>query len=171
MPAGPSTVSPSKSPSRSRSSITSGRLSMRGIPGRGGIFPVVWTLPAAPQKRFPVLAFIILLDPGVDRLRRNAAVGILLPHPTRDLFRRPFLRQPRTDGLVDSGSSILRTRGRSRRRRWASRWACAAWYSPSVRLRCNSRLIVDGNAPQVVRFPSERLPDAAIALCDHALPV
>jgi hypothetical protein len=49
-----------------------------GIPGGGGVFPPVRTFPATPQKRFPVLPVLVLLDPGVDRLRRNAALGTLL---------------------------------------------------------------------------------------------
>src|SRR5208282_6401110 len=82
-----------------------------GIPRRAGVFPPVWTLPAMPQKRFPVLAVLVLLDPGVDRLRRNSSVGILLLHPSRDLFRRPFPRQSRTDSLVDVGIFHLAHQG------------------------------------------------------------
>src|SRR3990172_9009627 len=82
-----------------------------GIPCRGGVFPQVRTFSPTPQKRFPVLAVLVLLDPGVDRLRRNAAVGTLLLHPSRDLFRRPLVRQSDTDGLVDLGIFHLAHQG------------------------------------------------------------
>jgi hypothetical protein len=82
-----------------------------GIPGGSGVFPPVRTLPATPQKRFPVLAVIILLDPGVDRLRGNATLGTLLLHPSLDLFRRPLVRQSSTDDLVDLGIFHLTYQG------------------------------------------------------------
>src|SRR5208337_871413 len=44
-------------------------------------------------------------------LRRNAVIGILLPHPSLDLFRRPLLRQSGTDGLVDRGIFHLAHQG------------------------------------------------------------
>jgi len=97
-------VSPSKSPKPQpffdhfRAQVNAG-----GIARRSRIFPPVGTFPATPQQRFPVLAVLVLLDPGVDRLRRNAALGTLLLHPSLDLFRRPLLRQSGTDGLVDLG--------------------------------------------------------------------
>lgn len=50
-----------------------------------------------------MLAFVVLLDPGVDCLRRNGAVSLLLLHPARDLGRRPLLSQSLADGLVDLG--------------------------------------------------------------------
>jgi hypothetical protein len=50
-----------------------------------------------------VLAVGILLDPVIDGLRGNAAIGTLgmqLLRPACDLLRRPFLRQPDTHGLI-----------------------------------------------------------------------
>src|SRR5271154_2113022 len=52
-------------------------LDARSIPGCSRVFPPVWTLPTTPQHRFPMLAVLVLLDPGVDRLRGNTAAGIL----------------------------------------------------------------------------------------------
>src|SRR5204863_2696893 len=74
-----------------------------GIPRSRRVFPAIRTFTPTPQHRFPVLALVVLLDPGVDRLRRNGAVAILLLHPARDLGWRPFLRQSATDGLVHLG--------------------------------------------------------------------
>src|SRR5579862_1274557 len=82
-----------------------------GVRGCGGVFAAVWTFSAMPQHRFPVLAVLVVLDPGVDRLRGNAAVGILLPHPALDLFRRPLLRQAGTNRLVDLGILHLPRQG------------------------------------------------------------
>ena len=46
---------------------------------------------------------LVLLDPGVDRLRRNAAIGIELLQPAFDLFRCPLSCQFGADELVDFG--------------------------------------------------------------------
>src|SRR5450755_1800105 len=74
-----------------------------GIRRRGRVFRAGGTFTAAPQQGFPVPAVLVLLDPGVDRLRRHAAVIALLSHPARDLFRCPLARQSFADGLVDLG--------------------------------------------------------------------
>src|ERR1700730_15964539 len=75
----------------------------RGLRRRIGVFRAPPAFAATPQHRLPVVAVLVVLDPGVDRLRRHAAVAILLLHAARDLFRRPFLRQSSADRVVDLG--------------------------------------------------------------------
>lgn len=79
----PTTVSRSKSASRNRSSITSGRFAMRAaVHARVAFFRRQGRMP-----RYP--------------LRRQAVIGDLLLQATRDLSWGPVLCQPIADGLVD----------------------------------------------------------------------
>ena len=102
VPAGPSTVSPSKSPSRSRCSMTSGTIGDAGRARACGVLPAVWAFATPAQKRFPVLAMRIVLNPGVDRLRPTlgSVVGMAVSACAGDLLRRPVLGQAAPHRLV-----------------------------------------------------------------------
>lgn len=120
-----------------------------------GVFPAAGALAATPQQRFPVLAIRILLDPGVDRLRRNAPLGVLLLHPARDLFRRPLLRQGSTDGVVDFRIVHLADQG--------------TFLSPLLRLAMSLRGVVFLARAVALQLAADGGWRAAQGLCDFRL--
>ncbi len=151
VPGGPSTVSPSKSPSRSRSSMTSGRLRMRAAsPVRKPCFSSRQQPALAAEAWIPqCLRSSSPLDPGIDRLRRNRTVVFLLFQPARDLLRRPLLGQSGANGVVDFGIVHLPREGTLSPPPHGLLLRAGARHSSSLPWRCvrSSRPIVAGLRP------------------------
>ena len=74
--------------------------------GFSGLFSAAAAFAAVPQKRPPMQAMLVPLDPGVDRLGRDTAlrrIGMFLLEPTRDLLRSPLLGQASANGFIELG--------------------------------------------------------------------
>ena len=79
------------------------------------------------QKPVPVILLATaMVDKAVYGFMADDRATVLTRQPSGDLLRRPLLGQASANGFIELGSSILRDRGRSRRRRSACRWAWAA---------------------------------------------
>ncbi len=66
-------------------------------------FATAETFAASPQEGFPVLAVLVLLDPGVDRAGRHMPPRLILVLTlpgSRGLLRRPLLGQAAADHVV-----------------------------------------------------------------------